>query len=195
MNCPRCDAESNSGCCPNCGATLQNRGTPPPKGKIWQILFTFIMFGLSVVFLMLWGCQDFGPSGSQHGAEASRSRPATVSVPVRHRAITVTSQIVKSVGGKHRYFFDIRNNDQYPFTGSVRIELIGRAGILGRETFETQRSIQPGLGTFVFFDINTGPPSVHGEYGITFFRYEVWERGQTVASGTDAISSAFERLE
>ena len=38
--------------------------------------------------------------------------------------IAVTSQIVKKVDGKCRYFFDIRNNDTENFEGSVEIELI-----------------------------------------------------------------------
>ena len=110
----------------------------------------------------------------------------------QRRAVSVTSQIVKAVRGKHRYFFDIRNNDTGVFEGSVTIDLLGRNGTLGRETFTTRQPIAPGLGTSVFFDINTGPVSVHGEYGITAFRYEVRQVGQIVASGGGSISERFE---
>ena len=149
--------------------------------------------GLTAFLVLATGSTD--SSGTRRDVPPAGPRDEALTAPVRLRAISVTSQIVKSVGGKHRYFFDIRNGELTPFTGSVRIELIGRAGALGGETFETRRPIQSGLGTSVFLDINTGPPSVHGEYGITSFRYQVWDHGQTVASGTGAISSAFEKLD
>ncbi|MBI3679400.1 MAG: hypothetical protein HY235_03275 [Acidobacteria bacterium] len=108
--------------------------------------------------------------------------------------IGVQSQIVKAVARKYRYFFAIRNHGQTPFEGSVTIELKGRNGTLGRETFTTRQPIAPGLGTSVYFDINTGPPSVHGEYGIMEFSYGVEVAGQIVASGRGLISEKFENL-
>ena len=149
--------------------------------------------GLAAFLVLAAGSTDTG--GTRQGTQPAGSREEALTAPVRLRAIAVTSQIVKAVGGKHRYFFDIRNDDQTPFAGSVRIELIGGAGTLGRETFQTRSPIQPGLGTSVYFDINTGPSSVHGEFGITSFQYQVWEQGRVVASGGGTISSVFEKLD
>jgi hypothetical protein len=159
-------------------------------GRTWKRHLLSVA-GLIAFLVLATGSTD--TSGKRQGTQPAGSREEALTAPVRLRAIAVTSQIVKSVGGKHRYFFDIRNGDQTPFAGSVRIDLIGRAGTLGRETFQTRSPIQPGLGTSVYFDINTGPSSVHGEYGITSFQYQVREQGQIVASGGGAISSAFEK--
>jgi hypothetical protein len=110
--------------------------------------------------------------------------------------IQVSSQIVKKVDKKHRYFFDIRNNDTQPFEGSVTISLFNdkQKSPLGSETFATKQPIEPELGNSVNFDINTGPKSVHGEYGITKFTYVVKQADKEVAKGEGVISDKFEDL-
>ncbi len=108
------------------------------------------------------------------------------------RNIRVESQVVKRVGGKHRYFFEIRNLDPAPFGGSVKIILVGDAGPLAKDTFTATRAIEPALGASVYVDANTGPISVHGSAGIKTFKYEVAEAGAVVYFGTGIIMDKVE---
>lgn len=103
--------------------------------------------------------------------------------------VDVTSQAIKSISGKYRYFFDVRNHDTKPFNGSVKIELYSdkQASAVRSETFDTTSAIQPNLGTSVYFDIYTGPPLTDGAYGITHFKFTVTINGQTVNSGQGPI--------
>lgn len=103
--------------------------------------------------------------------------------------VDVTNQAIKSISGKYRYFFDVRNHDTRPFNGSVKIELYNdkQAGAIRSETFDTTSAIQPNLGTSVYFDIYTGPPLTDGAYGITHFKFTVTINGQTVNSGQGPI--------
>lgn len=104
--------------------------------------------------------------------------------------IVVSSQSVKEVGGKFRYFFNIKNNDTKPFSGDVNIDLINAEGdSIYDKTFSTNQSIASGLGTSVYFDINTGPTSVHGANGVKTYSYTVKADGQTIKTGSGAISS------
>lgn len=110
--------------------------------------------------------------------------------------VEVTSQIVKKVDKKYRYFFDIRNNDTKPFEGKVSITLYNekQTTALGGETFNTKQPMQPTIGNSVNFDIHTGPTSQHGEYGITKFKYSVKVNDVEVNSGEGTISDKFENL-
>lgn len=49
--------------------------------------------------------------------------PSPIPKPIEKFNIVVTSQIVKRIDNKCRYFFDIRNKDTKPFEGSVTISL------------------------------------------------------------------------
>jgi len=113
--------------------------------------------------------------------------------------IAVTSQIVKKVEGKCRYFFDIRNNEEVPFEGSVEVNLINELGDdeyrLGREIFETTAPVNPNHGNSVYFDINTCPKSVHGETGITKYKFVVKRDGKVINQGEAPISTKFEDLD
>lgn len=109
--------------------------------------------------------------------------------------IVVTSQIVKKVGGKHRYFFDIRNQDNRPFEGSVGITVRNDSGmLLSGDSFKTTSPLGVGLGRSVYLDANTGPTSIHGSSGVTKFTYGVQVNGVTVKSGEGAISDKYENL-
>lgn len=104
--------------------------------------------------------------------------------------VAVTSQTIKQIGSKYRYFFDIRNNDSKPFSGDVNVDLINAEGdSIYDNTFSTNQPIASGLGTSVYFDINTGPTSVHGANGIKTYSYTVKASGQTVKTGSGVISS------
>jgi hypothetical protein len=105
----------------------------------------------------------------------------------------VTSQIVKAVGGKHRFFFDIRNQDDQPFSGSVEIELLGTNGnVIYADTFTTNQPIQPGVGTSQYVEASTGPVSVHGQNGVVSYRYTATSNGSVVRTGEGAISGKLE---
>jgi len=116
--------------------------------------------------------------------------------PAEQMNIVVESQIVKKVDGKNRYFFDIRNKDKKAFSGKVSISLYNdkQPTPLGTGNFETSAPIEPGLGNFVNIDINTAPKAIHGEYGITSFKYEVSIDGNVVKSGEDGVSDKYEEL-
>lgn len=122
-------------------------------------------------------------------------KPEPTKVPTRKAKIDVTSQIVKKVGDKHRYLFDIRNNDVVPFEGDVSIVLYNTEGDdLGADTFSTKTPIEPGLGDSVYFDIYTGPPSVHGANGISTYTYKVTSHNRVINEGKGTISDDYEDL-
>lgn len=112
--------------------------------------------------------------------------------------VRVESVIVKAVGGKFRYFFDIRNHDGQPFAGEVKITLLNREpGVEnGDDTFSAAANpIQPGVGRSVHMDAFTGPASVHGEACVAGFRFVAVVDGKAVAKGTGEISERFEKLD
>lgn len=110
--------------------------------------------------------------------------------------IEVTSQIVKKVDGKYRYFFDIRNKDTKSFDGKVTINLLKANGNkLGSTTIDEDKSIEPNLGIARFIDANTGPaPIYNADLAITKFTYEVKIDNKVVKSGEGVISDKFEDL-
>lgn len=78
---------------------------------------------------------------------------------------------VKLVDGKYRYFCSIHNAGSTPFSGSLKVESVNRRGeAVGGERFTITTAIEPGLRRVVYLDQHTGPPEVHGDYGITSFR-------------------------
>ena len=120
--------------------------------------------------------------------------PAATSAP-QTRQVVVSSQIVKQVGSKYRYFFDIRNNDQAPFTGEVKIKLITANGLtVGSDTFSSTQPITTGLGASVYLEANTGPVAVHGDNGVATFTYEVFVDGTAVNQGEGQVSAKYEAL-
>jgi hypothetical protein len=168
--------------------------TPVKRGKVfrfikWSVLIVGGLFALIIVLAIVDGSNDKKPD-----SEPNQAIDESVQAPEPFN-IVVTSQIVKKVDGKHRYFFDIRNNDTKDFEGSVTIELINQEGRkLGNETFNTNKAISPNLGTSQYIDINTGPVSVHGASGISKFTYEVKVNNQTVRTGEGDISAQYEDL-
>ena len=107
--------------------------------------------------------------------------------------ISVTSQIVKDMGDKCRYFFDIRNNDNSSFSGSITIELYNELGRrVWYETFETSSPIESNTGKSVYTDANTCPTSIHGEYGISTYKFEVEVGNRIVKTEEGRITSSFE---
>ena len=130
-------------------------------------------------------------------ATAINARYRSAQLQAAMSKIAVTNTIVKRVGGKYRYFFDIRNHSAIPFSGSVRIILLNkRDGITNAsDTFDATKAIDPGLGTFVYLDAHTGPESVHADASVIRYHYEIID-GQTVgASGTGNITTKLEILE
>ncbi len=102
--------------------------------------------------------------------------------------IDVASSVVKFVDGKHRYFFFIKNNYNQIFHGTINIELFTNDLIVGKENFDTpQGGIYPNLQKFVYMDVNTGPPIVHGANGVTKFKYNVIQNNEIVRQGEGFI--------
>jgi len=170
----------------------------------WRKITKIIITSIFAIFLII-GAVTGGSSTSttpttttspQPTAEATK-QPTATPTPVEKLKVEVSSQIVKKVNKKYRYFFDIRNNDTKNFEGEVTISLYNdkQSSPLGKNTFTTNRAIEPGLGNSVYIDINSGPVSQHGEYGITKFKYTVKVNGNEVNSGEGAISEKFESLD
>ncbi len=88
--------------------------------------------------------------------------------------LTVELINVKFVNGKYRYFCSIHNVGSTAFSGAVKIESVNKKGdTVGGERFTTTTPIEPGLRQVVYLDQHTGPPDVHGDYGVTSFRLTV----------------------
>lgn len=125
--------------------------------------------------------------------------PSPTAVPTVKKAesfnIEITNLIVKKVNNKYRYFFDIRNKDNKPFEGEVKISLYKSNMKLGYDAFKTNRPIEPNLGNYVYVEANTGPVSQMGVNGMTDYRYEVMINKQTVKTGEGKITDKFENLE
>lgn len=132
----------------------------------------------------------------QDGMNAATA-PTSTPKPVEQYNIVVTSQIVKKVDGKYRYFFDIRNKDTKPFEGSVSIALFTSElkNPIAGDAFNTTKAIEPELGTSVNMDANTGPTSVHGANGITKFTYTVKKGNDVVKTGEGVITDNFEDVD
>lgn len=148
--------------------------------KIGSVLLIVLFIGI-----MVWGVKEILNTGSP--------RPEVVHIQVESLEIAVVSQAVKLVDGKYRYFLDIRNQDDQPFSGSVEIELIGAEGNrIYEDTFTTNQPIQPGVGTSQYVEASTGPVSVHGQNGVVSFRYTATSNGSVVKTGEGAISTTLE---
>ncbi|PYV93889.1 MAG: hypothetical protein DMG90_01335 [Acidobacteria bacterium] len=120
--------------------------------------------------------------------------PTPTPKPVEKINVTVSSQMVKKVGGKYRYLFEIRNHDSKSFTGIATISLYNdkQQTALGQGTFDMIQPLQPSLGSVVCFDSNTGPISQRGGDGITHFKYTIMVNGQGVNAGEGQITGKYE---
>lgn len=142
-----------------------------------------------IVFLIigLVGWQMFTSEPKPDYVQAPAVTPASA------QDIVVTSQIVKAVDGKYRYFFDIRNQDDVPFSGDVNIELDKPSGEhIYDKSFSSTQPIQPGLGTSLYVEAHTGPVSVHGPDGAQTFKYTISNGGSVVNTGQGTISTKLE---
>lgn len=165
----------------------------------WNKKTKWIISGV-FLFLLVISLASGDKSSSQNSAKTATSPAETTttptSLPVEKFNIVVTSQIVKKVDGKYRYFFDIRNHDSKPLEGSVTIELFknqSKSSLAG-DTFSTKSAIEPNLGTSVYIDAHTGPTSVHGANGIIKFNYIVKKDDQEVNNGEGQITDKLEDL-
>lgn len=160
-----------------------------PLEKLGQIISMVVMLALIVFFIgvMVWGVRGIFSTANSPRPE----RPEVVKPAVQPMEVVVTSQTVKSVSGKYRYFFDIRNNSEVSFAGDVSVDLVNAEGdSVYDKTFSTNQPISAGLGTSVYIDINTGPTSVHGVNGIQTFSYTAKVNGDVVKSGSGAINAS-----
>lgn len=185
-----------------------------PIGLIWMWAFatwrTVVKIGLTTAFIILFivGLTSSGSNTSTPTTMPSSPQPTVANQvaisqatatpqPFEGLKIDITSQVVKKINGKYRYFFDIRNNDTKNFMGNVTISLYNdkQESPLGKDTFTTNLTIEPKLGNSVSIDINSGPVSQHGEYGITKFKFVVQSDGIEVNRGEGVISDKFENLD
>lgn len=157
-----------------------------------------LFIGISVIFFSVVVIAVIGANISSKDKPAPvvvtpELAPVVTVVAPKPMEIVVTSQIVKSIAGKYRYFFDIRNKDTKPFNGSVSINLVNAEGdSVYDRTFSTDTAIAPELGNSVYFDASTGPASVHGSYGVKTFTYTVKVGNDVVKTGSGVLSSKLE---
>lgn len=170
------------------------------KRKIWTRKKILLVCGL-LFFVIGIGVAASAPhtadSQETKTSESVQIKPTNTPTPAEKINVIVTSQVVKKVDKKYRYFFDIRNKDLKPFEGSVTINLFNESqkSSLSGDSFKTNQSMDPELGTSVFVDANTGPTSVHGEFGISKFTYVVWVGNDKVNEGEGLITDKFEDLD
>ena len=137
------------------------------------------------------------PQASRRYDDSELSRPAPTpatpkSVPAprgRTPSIEVKSLNVKKIDGQYRYFFSIQNLDGEGYQGSVTISLINAKGeVWPGRNFTSSQTIPAGGGRVVYYDQQTGPPDVHGDYGITRFSGVAEQGGaRSNAGGGDVI--------
>lgn len=152
---------------------------------------------IALFFLVLALISSPATDGNKKQKQSTtKNETSSTEKPVEQFNIVVTSQMVKKIDSKYRYFFDIRNKDMKPFEGKVSITLYNeqQTNPLSGDTFTTNKPIEPNLGTSVYLDANTGPVSQHGEFGITKFQYVVKVNDQQVKEGNGQISDQFENL-
>ncbi len=158
----------------------------------WILIVTVVWIVINVVT----GNVKSNPSKNST-ANISAKATTVPTVKAESLNIEVTSQIVKKVNGKYRYFFDIRNKDSKPFEGSVKI-LLSKSGSkmsLAGDTFSSTKPMEPTLGNSVLIEANTGPVSEMGENGLVDFKYEVIINKQVVKTGEGKITDKFENLD
>lgn len=142
----------------------------------------FLGLGLIIVVVVAVNWLFFG----EDAAPAQQATQAQIDV-------AVSSQSVKEVGGKYRYFFNIKNNDTKPFSGDVNIVVVNAEGdSVYEETFSTSQPLVPSGGTSVYIDANTGPTSVHGSYGVQTYTYTAKVGDGVVKEGSGTISALVE---
>lgn len=153
------------------------------------------MKNVGIVVLILVGVGFIVSSISNFSQPVSNTEASTpvdtpkVAAQIEKKDIRITFQTVKKVENKYRYFFDIRNHDSEPIRASVKIELLKDNGsVIGRETFEPTKVIEPGYGDSVYFDISTGPvPDFNQEFAVTKFRFEATMNENIVSTGEGEI--------
>ena len=166
-----------------------------PKGTVFsekterigkKILLGFIAF---IIFLFIWGSFLEEPDPSSYAVKRTPTSTITKTEVVEQVNIRVTSQIVKKVDKKYRYFFDIRNHDDIPFSGTVKIELFNKKGNKNAyNSFDTNPTIEPNIGKSVYIDAYTGPSSVHSDYAINSFKFEILKNNVVISSGNGTIN-------
>lgn len=175
--------------CPHCGCPFSlPTDTGEPRPAVEQIARgNKSSSGCLAVILLILLVPCIGSFFTSGGPKEQKQHAKRMNV-------RVTSQIVKRVGDRYRYFFDIRNLDALPFDGHVKITLLNnQPGVInGEETFSTNGAVPEGLGKSVYVDATTGPILVHRDWGVAGFRYEVTTAEGIVASGEGTINAKYE---
>jgi hypothetical protein len=178
--------------------TVSPETKQPSKAKKY---FKLTVIGIGVLFaiLLLALISDISndPKSETQAEQSTKAEDQqTEQVAVEPFNLEVTSQIVKKVDGKYRYFFDIRNKDTKDFDGKVTINLLKANGNkLGSTTIDEDRAMKPDLGIARFIDANTGPvPIFAADLAITKFNFEVRVDNKVVKTGEGVISDKFEDL-
>lgn len=169
--------------------------TTKHKSQNKVILGCLGCLGAFILFTIIVGAFSTSTTKNTPAQTQPAQQKTSKEAPAEKFEINVTSQIVKKIDGKYRYFFDVRNNDTKPFTGVVIIRPKTKEGTnLGPTPFETTKPIAPSLGESVYTDLNTGPVAIHGNYGCSAFDYEVKVNGKIVKQGGGQITDKFEDL-
>lgn len=154
--------------------------TPADEQKGTVLGFSLIVISCVGGLALLSPRPETIPNGSERPREQQR---------LAAQSIRVTSLNVKQLGGKFRYFFQIRNEDSEPFNGDVTIGLErDDGGTVWFETFTTSQAMRPGGTNFVYTDANTGPTVEFGEFKVSAFEYTAHAKGRQATEARGAIS-------
>lgn len=185
----------------------KNDTTSGAEGEvtIWSVLAGIVILALLIFIIFkvlgfLWGVISSDTDSTQNQAVTEQVQNETddnvdstqnqVVAEIVHEPmdILITSQTIKQVDGKYRYFFNIKNNDDEPFTGDINIDLISAEGKSIYDRDFQNASIGAGIGKNVYIDISTGPVRVHGANGIANFEFTASIDGQAVNKGNGSIA-------
>jgi hypothetical protein len=117
--------------------------------------------------------------------ESTVSEPTISETAVKNINVKFVSMTV-SPNGKHRYNFEISNNDIQTFTNDVEIGIFNKLGS-GIRSEKFSIVLKPNETTNIKIEASTGFPSEHGDYGITKYGFIVYNGDNSVKEGEGKV--------
>jgi hypothetical protein len=152
---------------------------PNPTKQNTSALAVLVTLGLIVTSCLYLG--NFFSSSPSSTTSSSNSTPPAPAPPATQSLapaeFTVKSEIVKRIGNRYRYFFDIRNHSKYSLkAGAVHVTLLDDKGTeieRGHVSFPySLDATDTDIGFVRYLDSDSGPAG-KGDGRVKTFRYEV----------------------
>lgn len=155
------------------------------------VVLVLILFLVVIIKNLTKGTESSSSSQTENQPTTETQDPTAL---IQQYDIKVTSQIVKKVGNKYRYFFLITNNSDKDFAGQIDIKGKTGSGIVVVSYSENfnNKPLLSGLGRSVYTDANTAPKHLFGENGTTTYTYTAKMNNQEVAKGDGLITDNYE---